>query len=93
MVALRRRAVEGGRWRVRVSLTRTAMWVRGLGLRTGAAVEPFSSDELAGWSIREDGGWGPVNFLRPPVRLGRTPAVWALPSVPLGTHAPIFLPR
>ena len=85
MVALRRRSVEGGSWRVRVSLTRTAMWVRGLGLRAGAEVEPFSSDELAAWSIREDGGWGPVTFLRPPVHMARTPAAWLRPSVRLGT--------
>lgn len=86
MVALRRRAVEGGSWRVRVSLTRTAMWVRSLGLRSGAGFEPFSSDELAAWSIREDGGWGPVTFLRPPVQMERTPAAWLRPSVRLGSH-------
>lgn len=85
MIALRRRAVEGGSWRVRVSLTRTAMWVRSLGLRADGDVEPFSSAELAAWSIREDGGWGPVSFLRPPVQMGRTPAAWARPSVRLGT--------
>lgn len=85
MVALRRRATEGGSWRVRVSLTRTAMWVRGLGLRAGPELEPFSSDELAAWSIREDGGWGPVTFLRPPVRMSVTPAAWARPSVKLGS--------
>lgn len=87
MVALRRRAAEGGSWRVRVSLTRTAMWVRSLGLREGGEVEPFSSDELAAWSIRENGGWGPVAFLRPPVRMEKTPAAWMRPSVRLGTDA------
>lgn len=92
MVALRRRATEGGSWRVRVSLTRTAMWVRSLGLRQGEA-RAFSSDELAAWSIHEDGGWGPVTFLRPPVRMGETPARWVLPSVRLGTHEPLFLSR
>lgn len=93
MVALRRRAVEGGSWRVRVSLTRTAMWVRGLGLRAEAAVEPFAPDELAAWSIREDGGWGPVAFLRPPARMSRTPAKWLWPSVRLGSDAATFLPH
>lgn len=87
MVALRRRAVEGGSWRVRVSLTRTAMWVRGLGLRAGVAARPFAAEELAGWSIREDGGWGPVSFLRPPMRMSRTPAAWLRPSVKLGSNA------
>ena len=91
MVALRRRAVEGGSWRVRVSLTRTAMWVRGLSLRDPAA-RPFTSDELAGWSIREDGGWGPVSFLRPPVRLEKTPAVWVRPSVKLGSDEAVWNP-
>jgi len=90
MVALRRRAVEGGSWRVRVSLTRTAMWVRGLGLRTGDDIQPFSAEELTGWSIREDGGWGPVSYLRPPLRMAATPPCWTLPSVKLGTHAPAW---
>lgn len=85
MVALRRRAIEGGGWRVRVSLTRTAMWVRSLGLRTAGEAQAFTGDELAAWSIREDGGWGPVSFLRPPVRLEKTPAAWVRSSVKLGT--------
>jgi crotonobetainyl-CoA:carnitine CoA-transferase CaiB-like acyl-CoA transferase len=90
MVALRRRAVEGGSWRVRVSLTRTAMCVRGLGLRTGVDALPFTGDELAAWSIREDGGWGPVSFLRPPVRMAKTPAAWTRPSVKLGSNAAVW---
>lgn len=90
MVALRRRAAEGGSWRVRVSLTRTAMWVRGLGLREGLQALPFTDDELAGWSIREDGGWGPISFLRPPVRMEKTPAAWLRPSVKLGTDAAVW---
>ncbi len=90
MVALRRRATEGGSWRVRVSLTRTAMWVRGLGLRDPEA-RAFSSDELAAWSIHEDGGWGPVTFLRPPVRMAATPARWALPSVKLGSGEAMWM--
>lgn len=93
MVALRRRAAEGGGWRVRVSLTRTAMWVRSLGLRPGGEAVPFSAEELAAWSIREEGDWGPVTFLRPPARMSRTPAAWSRPSVKLGSHSPSFLSR
>lgn len=88
MIALRRRAVEGGGWRVRVSLVQTANWVRSLG-RAGserlAAVQPFSSEELAGYSLAEDGGFGPMSFLRPPVTLSETPARWDLPTRPLGS--------
>ncbi|MFZ5670916.1 MAG: CoA transferase [Pseudomonadota bacterium] len=85
MVALRRRAQDGGSWRVRVSLTRTAMWVRSLGLHADAA-SPFTPGELAGWSLRETAGFGPVSFLRFPATMAATPPRWRRPSEPLGTH-------
>ncbi|MDQ0466719.1 crotonobetainyl-CoA:carnitine CoA-transferase CaiB-like acyl-CoA transferase [Caulobacter ginsengisoli] len=94
MIALRRRAVEGGSWRVRVSLVQTARWVRELGIAGPerlAAVQPFSAEELAGYSLHEDGGFGPVSFLRPPVRLSATPARWTEPTRPLGSDPPAWV--
>ncbi len=88
MIALRRRATEGGSWRVRVSLVQTARWVRELGIAGPerlAAAQPFSAEELAGYSLHENGGFGPVRFLRPPVRLSATPARWTEPTRPLGS--------
>jgi crotonobetainyl-CoA:carnitine CoA-transferase CaiB-like acyl-CoA transferase len=94
MIALRRRAAEGGSWRVRVSLVQTATWVRNLG-RDGPekleAVRPFSGEELAGYSLKEDGLFGPMTFLRPPVVLSETPARWPEPTRPLGSDPPAWL--
>lgn len=93
MVALRRRATEGGSWRVRVSLVQTATWVRGLGIAGQErldAVAPMTGEELAGYSIRSESGFGPVTHLRPAVTLSKTPAAWTRPTVPLGVHPPVW---
>lgn len=94
MIALRRRALYGGSYLVRVSLSRTAMWVRGFGRADAArldAVQPLGQDELAGWMIDvPDSGFGPMRRLRPAVRLSATPAGWALPVSRLGAHPPAW---
>jgi crotonobetainyl-CoA:carnitine CoA-transferase CaiB-like acyl-CoA transferase len=89
LIALERRARSGGSWLVRVSLARTAMWVRSLGLAE-RAVEPLSVAELDGWRVAEASGWGPMRRLRPAVRMAKTPAVWTLPAVRLGTDPPAW---
>ncbi|WP_374570728.1 CoA transferase [Phenylobacterium sp.] len=90
MIALRRRALYGGSYLVRVSLSRTAMWVRSLGrgpasrLQTAEAHAPA---ELASWMIdMPQGGFGPIRRLRPTVRMSKTPAEWRLPVSRLGAH-------
>lgn len=88
LIALRRRAVEGGSWTVRASLTRTAMWARSLGLdpdRPGRA-RALSGEEIAAWSVHADTGFGPASHLRFPVTMSATPPGWRRPTVPLGTH-------
>ena len=89
LIALQRRALYGGSYLVRVSLCQTAVWVRGLGIegpeRLARAV-PLSGDEVRGFAIDSDSGWGPVSHLRPAVAMSATPARWARPSVPLGSH-------
>jgi crotonobetainyl-CoA:carnitine CoA-transferase CaiB-like acyl-CoA transferase len=87
LIALDRRAQSGGSWLVRVSLSRTAMWVRSLGLAEGT-IEPLSVTELDAWRVDESSGWGPMRRLRPPVRMSETPAVWTRPAVRLGTDRP-----
>jgi len=90
MVALQRRALYGGSYLVRVSLAQTAMWVRGLGLGDQARLtdgRPLSADEIAGWSVRSETGFGGMTHLRPPVTMSGTPARWRRGVVPLGTDA------
>ncbi|HEX5939393.1 MAG TPA: CoA transferase [Dehalococcoidia bacterium] len=83
MMALRRRAAEGGSWLVRVSLSQTSMWYYRLGhdLDASAAPEPLdASDYLEERST----GYGRITHLRPPLRMSETQPRWELPTAPLG---------
>src|SRR5437667_5275375 len=97
MVALARRAREGGSWLVRISLAQTGRWLVGLGEvpeppPTDAAKE-FTPEELKNWSMTSDTPVGKLHHLGPVVRLSQTPPRWARPSVPLGYHEPAWPPR
>jgi crotonobetainyl-CoA:carnitine CoA-transferase CaiB-like acyl-CoA transferase len=90
MVALQRRALYGGSYLVRVSLAQTAVWIRGLGLADETRLtggRALSAEEIAGWSIRSETGFGGMTHLRPPVTMSATPARWRRGVVPLGTDA------
>jgi crotonobetainyl-CoA:carnitine CoA-transferase CaiB-like acyl-CoA transferase len=91
MVALRERAERGGSYWVRVSLARTAMWLRSLG-RADRLPETsaLGADELATMRGRVDTTWGPLEYLAPPVELSGVRVEWKTPPVPLGTHSPAF---
>ena len=89
MVALAHRAVEGGSWEVRASLSRTAMW-----MQQQPDVQPRAQSQLPANLLQEcDSGFGRLRFLRPAARMSLTPPAWTLPAVPLGTHAAEWLPR
>ncbi len=97
MVALRRRALYGGSYLVRVSLAQTAMWIRGLGLADEARLDQaraLDAAEIAGFSIRsEDTGFGPMTHLRPPVTLSATPARWVRGVRQLGSDKAEWLEK
>lgn len=92
LAALRRRTIEGGSWHVEVSLARTGHWLRSLGrIENGLACpEPDVSDDLLEVS---DYGVGKLHAARHAAILSATPARWARPSVPTGTHAPAWPAR
>ena len=96
MVALHRRATIGGSWLVRVSLAGVGHWMRGLGLVEGelaARASPTAPDLAAeAMAVELPGPMGVVRFPRSPLRLSATPPRLDLPPVPLGTHAPEWLP-
>jgi len=85
LVALRRRAQEGGTYHVRASLARTGMWFASLGptCDLGQAAGPGDPSDL---TVEEDTAWGRLMHLAPAVQLSETPVYWARPPVPLGTH-------
>ena len=91
MTALARRAREGGSWRVRVSLAQTGLWLRNLGRIEGG----LGGSDPAFEDVRdrlEDtaSGFGRLTAVRHAAELSITPAGWGRPSVPLGTHAPVW---
>jgi crotonobetainyl-CoA:carnitine CoA-transferase CaiB-like acyl-CoA transferase len=89
LAALHRRATEGGSWHVRVSLARTGLWLRALGRVPGglAAHDPGAAD-IADLLEETESGFGRLAAIRHAADMAETPARWARPSVPLGTHAP-----
>jgi crotonobetainyl-CoA:carnitine CoA-transferase CaiB-like acyl-CoA transferase len=90
LVALKRRAELGGSYWVRVSLARTAMWVRSLGERRSVNAKPLTSTDLRAFSNRMDTHWGPVSYLAPAVSLSNTAVGWRRAPSPLGSDPPRF---
>jgi crotonobetainyl-CoA:carnitine CoA-transferase CaiB-like acyl-CoA transferase len=92
MMALARRAREGGSWLVRISLAQVGKWIVDLGEVDGAAARAaqteFTAEELARWSMVSETPSGPLRHLAPVIALSETPPHWARPSVPLGYHTP-----
>ena len=84
MMALRRRAEEGGSWRVTVSLSQTSMWYMRLGHeldRAGASGE----GDAAALTEECETPYGRMRRLRPALQMSETQPRWELPSAPLGS--------
>ena len=87
-VALARQAREGGSWRVRVSLARTGQWVRQLGrVADGFGV---AAPDRAPYVDSTDSGFGRLEAVRHSAQWSRTPAGWPRPSMPPGSHPPVW---
>ncbi len=97
MVALHRRAHEGGSWLVRISLAQTGRWLVGRGEVPENELKDvpaeFASAELARWITLSDVPAGRLRHLRPVVQLSETPPAWARPAVPLGYNEPAWPAR
>ncbi len=89
LIALRRRAREGGSWHVRASLCQTGMWIERM-RRGDTAGEGLTPEQVQPFLTRSETAYGPLHHLGPIVELSETPARWTLPSPPLGTHAPVW---
>ncbi|MCZ6605788.1 MAG: CoA transferase [Alphaproteobacteria bacterium] len=95
LVALMRRATEGGSWRVSVSLARTADWMwqmtDAMGLKTDVPPASLTDDEMANYRLSMESAFGELSFLKPVLEMSNTPAGWATPPVPLGSHPAVWL--
>jgi crotonobetainyl-CoA:carnitine CoA-transferase CaiB-like acyl-CoA transferase len=79
MVALARRAREGGSWRVRVALARVGKWIVDRGM-----VDPAGAVEPEAATMETLSPVGVIRHLRPVVEMSETPPRWERPPVPLG---------
>jgi crotonobetainyl-CoA:carnitine CoA-transferase CaiB-like acyl-CoA transferase len=97
MVALARRATEGGSWLVRISLAQVGKWLVDLGEVPASALKDipaeFEPAEIERWSTTSQTPSGPLRHLAPVAQLSKTPAFWERPSVPLGHHKPVWPTR
>jgi hypothetical protein len=94
MVALERRAREGGSYNVELSLAQTGRWLTSQKRCDPAAVAAASPDlspeRIAELSEDTDTPFGRLSHLSPTVHLSETPARWGLPAVPLDHDAPVW---
>ncbi|MBX9911362.1 MAG: CoA transferase [Beijerinckiaceae bacterium] len=91
IVALNRRASEGGSWLVRVSLAQTGVWLRDFASPRALEARPdFSIPDS--YFIETLTPFGSLRHLAPVAAMSLTPPRWGRPVVPLGTHPPAFDP-
>ncbi len=97
MVALARRAEEGGSWMVRVALARVGKWIVDRGTFPDdvwrGVPDELPPEALASLLAEMDAPDGRIRYLRPVVQLSETPPHWRRPPVPLGYHRPEWPPR
>jgi crotonobetainyl-CoA:carnitine CoA-transferase CaiB-like acyl-CoA transferase len=96
MAALRRRAIEGGSYHVRISLAQAGWWVTHLPRFNRSEVEKLPKDlpaeRIEALKITTDTPFGPLHHLGPIAQLSETPARWERVTVPMGHDAPEWLP-
>src|SRR5215813_4306037 len=98
LAALRQRAVEGGSYRVTVSLTRTVLWLISLGIfdKAYARATAGSSDEHADVApdlFTAETPLGTYRGMTDQVVLSRTPGSFRTVLVPRGSSKPQWLER
>ena len=97
MVALARRAREGGTWVVRVSLARTGKWIVDRGLLDAAATadipRELPEDEIERITQQSRSPLGLIRHLAPVAQMAETPPRWSRPPAPLGHDAPVWPAR
>ncbi len=90
MEALRRRAIEGGSYLVRVSLAQTAHWFKSLGRTTldFSQCQLPTRDQVKHLLTETNTTFGRIEHLLPVLNMSETSLVWQRPVVPLGSDQP-----
>jgi crotonobetainyl-CoA:carnitine CoA-transferase CaiB-like acyl-CoA transferase len=90
MAALARRAQEGGSWHVRCSLAQTGHWFRHLGRIDGTTCANPKFNDVRDCLEESESGFGRLTAVRHSAVMSETPARWARPTTPLGSHPPAW---
>nr|WP_042177872.1 CoA transferase [Kibdelosporangium sp. MJ126-NF4]CEL12824.1 CAIB/BAIF family protein [Kibdelosporangium sp. MJ126-NF4]CTQ98510.1 CAIB/BAIF family protein [Kibdelosporangium sp. MJ126-NF4] len=96
MLALARRASEGGTYRVQVSLCQSAMLLQRQGLLDDFADAPgrLTPEEFERYAVTDDDTiYGDLKSLGPVIRMSETPPRWSGTTPRLGSSRPEWLPR
>jgi hypothetical protein len=89
MMAKARQSREGGSWHVRVSLAQTGRWLWNLGrVADGFKTGDFKGETVMPYIEEIPSGFGPLRSVKHSAVLSKTPAFWARPAMPLGSHKP-----
>ena len=89
MMAKARQSREGGSWHVRVSLAQTGRWLWNLGrVADGFKAEDLKGETVTPFTEEVASGFGPLRSVHHSALLSKTPAFWARPAMPLGSHPP-----
>jgi crotonobetainyl-CoA:carnitine CoA-transferase CaiB-like acyl-CoA transferase len=89
MMAKARQALEGGSWHVQVSLAQTGRWLWNLGRMPGGLdTRDLTGEAVAPFLEHVDSGFGRLEAVKHSGILAKTPAFWARPAAPLGSHPP-----
>ncbi|QQC65580.1 CoA transferase [Paraburkholderia ginsengisoli] len=87
MVALTRRAIEGGSWHVRVSLAQTGRWLQSFGqIADGWQLPDLTLDDVRDCVATVQSEFGRVLAVQPAEEMEQTPAFYALPPTRVGAH-------
>ena len=89
--ALMRQQREGGSWHVQVSLAGAGRWLRGLGRVANGFDVPRSEGVPAHFLMSEPSGFGRLVGVPHAAEMGETQPLWRLPSMPPGTHRPVWV--
>ena len=89
MMVKARQSREGGSWHVQVSLAQTGNWLWNLGrVADGFKTVDLRAETVAPFLEEIPSGFGPLRSVRHSAVLSKTPAFWARPAMPLGSHSP-----
>ena len=98
LATLKRRAIEGGSYRIHISLARLSIWLLHMGIFDKTYAREIGNTEgdhayLAPEVFQAETPCGLYQGVTDQVRMSETPGFYQVPVVPRGSSNPVWLPR